>query len=147
MLPACLDATKLTTLYASTPAVTALPAALHSVRVTGAARNYDLVVTQTEQYQYPDVSNANLTVHIAVDGGASNITFYNALSCNWWSPPVLQLMTAFGVGANVSFFGLKGVGSNVGLMNQPGTPGLAPNGTRADNPFYGVPADVWVPQH
>ena len=58
---------------------------------------------------------------------------------------MLQLMTAIGVGPNVSFFGLKGLGSNSGLMNQPGTPDLDPNGTRADNPFYGLPSDVNVP--
>lgn len=102
------------------------------IRITGAARNYDMVISQTEQYQYP-MPNANLTVHIAVDGGASNITLYGALSCNWWNPPVLQLMTAFGVGPNVSFFGLKGLGSNTALMSQPSSPGFSPNGTRADN--------------
>ena len=71
---------------------------------------------------------------------------YGALSCNWWKPPVLHLMSVHGAGANVSLFGLKGVGSPDGLINQPGTPDIDPNGTRADNPFYGVPADVWVPQ-
>ena len=55
---------------------------LNMIRITGAARNYDMVVSQTEQYQYP-MPKANLTVHIAVDGGASNITLYAALSCNW----------------------------------------------------------------
>ena len=81
-----------------------------------------------------------------VGGGASNITMYAALSCNWWNPPVIQLMTAFGVGPNVSFFGLKGLGSNIALMNQPSSPGFSPQGDRADNPFYGVPSDVNVPQ-
>ena len=103
------------------------------------------MIAQTEQYQYP-MDNANLTQHIAVTGGSSNITFYNALSCNWWNPPINQLMTAFGVGANVSFLGLKGLGSNTALMNQPSSPDLSPGGHRADNPFYGVPADIAVPQ-
>jgi hypothetical protein len=114
------------------------------IKLSGAA-NYDLVIAQTEQYQYP-MDNANLTQHIAVTGGSSNITFYNALSCNWWNPPINQLMTAFGVGANVSFLGLKGLGSNTALMNQPSSPDLSPGGHRADNPFYGVPADIAVPQ-
>jgi len=109
------------------------------------ARDYALVVAQTEQYQYP-MAGANETVHLAVTGGASNIDVYGALSCNWWKPAILEIMTAEGVGANVSFFGLKGVGSNFGLMHQPSTPGLETNGTRADSPFYGIPADVWVPQ-
>jgi hypothetical protein len=55
-------------------------------------------------------------------------------------------MTAFGVGPNVSFLGLKGLGSNTALMNQPSSPDLSPGGHRADNPFYGVPADIAVPQ-
>ena len=45
-----------------------------------------------------------------------------------------------------SFLGLKGLGSNTALMNQPSSPDLSPGGHRADNPFYGVPADIAVPQ-
>ena len=56
-------------------------------------------------------------------------------------------MTAVGVGPSVSFLGLKGVGSSTALMNQPSSPGLSPGGHRADDPFYGVPADIFVPQH
>lgn len=67
-------------------------------------------------------------------------------SCNWWSPQVIRLIAAEGVGPGVSLFGLKGVGSATGLMNQPSSPGVCPNGTRADPPFYGLPADVFVPQ-
>ena len=114
------------------------------IKING-AQNYDMVISQTEQYQYAK-ANANLTVHISVGGGASNITMDAALSCKWWNPPVIQLMTAFGVGPNVSFFGLKGLGSNIALMNQPSSPGFSPQGDRADNPFYGVPSDVNVPQ-
>ena len=50
------------------------------LRITGAARDYDLVVTQTEQYQYKlPGPGANETVHILLDGGAANITVYGAL--------------------------------------------------------------------
>ena len=119
---------------------------LSMVRITGAARNHDLVVTQTEQYQYKGPTDANETVHILLDGGASNVTVYGALVCNWWMPQVLRLIAADGVGPNVSLFGLKGVGSATGLMNQPSSPGICPNGSRADPPFYGLPADVNVPQ-
>ena len=114
------------------------------IKITGGASNYDVVIAQTEQYQYPMI-DANLTVHIAVTGGASNVTFYNTLTCNWWKPPIIELMSADGVGANVTFLGMKGVGSDYALMNQAGSPGFYPNGTRADNPFYGVPSDIWVP--
>ena len=51
------------------------------IKLSGAA-NYDLVIAQTEQYQYP-MDGANLTQHIEVTGGSSNVTVYNALSCNW----------------------------------------------------------------
>jgi glucan 1,3-beta-glucosidase len=99
------------------------------IKITGGASNYDLVIAQTEQYQYP-MDGANLTQHIAVTGGATNITFYNALSCNWWNPPVLQLMTAFGVGANVTFLGLKGLGSNTVSVTSTGV-ALTPQASQA----------------
>lgn len=116
------------------------------VRITGAARNYALVVTQTEEYQYPtNSSNSSATVHVLLDGGAANVTLYGVLSCNWWKPAVAQLVAAWGVGPNVSIIGAKGVGSDAGLVHQPATPGLDTRGTRADNPFFGVPADVLIP--
>jgi hypothetical protein len=116
------------------------------VHVTGAARNYALVITQTEEYQYPtNSSNSSNTVHVLVDGGAADVTLYGVLTCNWWKPAVAQLVAAWGVGANVSIIGAKGVGSDAGLVHQPSTPGLDTHGTRADNPFYGVPADIDIP--
>ena len=108
------------------------------------ARSVDLVVTQTEQYQYA-MARANETVHVLIDGGAQNIAVYGALTCNWWNPQVLRLVAVQGVGSNVSLFGAKGVGSGSCLVHQPSTPGICLNGTRADPPFYGVPADVCVP--
>ena len=117
------------------------------VHITGAARDYDLVVTQSEQYQYPNASQANETVHILIDGGANNVAVYAGLTCNWWSPQVLRLVAVDGAGPNVSLFGLKGVGTTSCLVHQPASaPSFCQDGVRADPPFYGVPADVWVPQ-
>ena len=116
------------------------------ILVRGPARGYTMVVSQTEEAT--PIANASDTVHISLRDGARDVTLYGALTCNWWNPQVNQLIAAWGVGANVSLFGLKGVGSNVCLVNQPSTPDMyTHNGTRPDNPFYGVPVDIDVPSH
>jgi glucan 1,3-beta-glucosidase len=89
---------------------------VNMIKITGAAQNYDFVVSQTEEAT--PIEGAADTVHLLVSDGAFNVTIYSALTCNWWSPPVTQLMAAWGVGENVSFFGLKGLGSNTCLMNR-----------------------------
>jgi len=86
------------------------------IKITGAARNYAFVVSQTEEAT--PIEGAADTVHLLISDGASNITVYSALTCNWWNPQVNQLMAVWGAGENVSLFGLKGLGSKICLMNR-----------------------------
>jgi hypothetical protein len=105
------------------------------------AANHHLLTVQTEQAV--PIEDAVDTVHLEIGGGASDIQIYGFLACNWWSPQVNALATAFGVGANVSVFSLRDRGSANGGIQQPGTPGLP---LPAAGGWYSLSADVGIPR-
>lgn len=104
------------------------------------ASKYDVIVFQSEEAT--PLVGANATVHIKLGSGTSDSTFYGALSCNWWRPPVLELATADGVGAGVSVFALRNRGGR-GPIEQPSSPAL--NISEADGGWLGLLADVEIP--
>jgi len=105
------------------------------------AANHHLLTVQTEQAV--PIEDAADTVHLEIGGGASDIQIYGFLACNWWSPQVNALATAFGVGANVSVFSLRDRGSANGGIQQPSTPGLP---LPAAGGWYSLSADVGIPR-
>ena len=82
----------------------------------GGGGDDDLVISQTEEST--PIEGANATVHISFGQGASNITLYAALRCNWWNPPVL-------------IWRWRGQASTPDMYTH--------NRTRPGNPFYGIP--------
>ena len=102
---------------------------------------WDSLIIQTEQAV--PIENATSTVHLELSGGSSNVTIYGALSCNWWSPPVTSLATAFGLGTGVSVFGLKDRGSPNGGIQQPNTPGLPL--PKSGDGWYNLLVDLNIP--
>jgi glucan 1,3-beta-glucosidase len=104
------------------------------------ASNHHLLTVQTEQAV--PIEDAAATVHLQIGNGTSNVTIYGALACNWWSPQVDALATAFGVGGGVSVFSLRDRGSANGGIQQPGTPGLP---LPASGGWYSLSADVNIP--
>ena len=110
------------------------------LRLDGAS-NYDFVTFQTEQAV--PIEDANRTVHLDIRGGATNITIYGSLSCNWWSPSVINLGLVQDPGNAVSLFGIRSRGSPNGAVTQPGTPGLA--ALSAEGGWWALLADVNVP--
>jgi len=106
------------------------------------ARSVDLVTFQTEQAVDTHATGLNETVHIDLRNGASNVTLYGALSCNWWQPPSLHLAVANGVGSGVSIIGYRARGSPNAIVEQPSSPGI---GMPTDGGWLSLLADIDIP--
>jgi hypothetical protein len=105
------------------------------------ATNIALLTLQTEQAV--PIEDAADTVHLLLGHGTANATIYGALCCNWWSPQIMSLANAFGVGEGVNIFSLRDRGSGNGAIQQAGTPGLP---LPASGGWYSLLADVAIPQ-